>query len=95
MSFMICLLILALSLSMIPHLVPTNRRFGNHFVDVWLDVPNFDVNKILLTGQNLKIHVNLSANVANLVSLNAGVDLSFDDANITIQGKIYVRKYHF
>lgn len=80
----ICLLVLVFSLS-IPHL---NRQNNTHSADIWLNASRFDVQKVSLTGQNLKVHINLSANVANLVSLNTGIDISLDDANITIQGKI-------
>jgi hypothetical protein len=56
--------------------------------DVWLNVPNLSVDEISLVVENLKAHVSISANVANLVSLSAGVDVSIDTVNLTILGKI-------
>lgn len=61
--------------------------------DVWLNVPNLSVNKILLVVDNLKVHLGLSAKVANLVSLNADADVSIDKVNLTITGKIYIKKF--
>ncbi|CAF3584024.1 unnamed protein product [Rotaria sp. Silwood1] len=54
--------------------------------DVWLNVPNLSVDEISLIVEDLKAHVSLSANVASLVSLNAGVDISIDKVNLTILG---------
>jgi hypothetical protein len=60
--------------------------------DVWLNVPTLSVDKISLVVENLKAHVSLSANVAHLVSLNAGVDVSVNKVNLTITGTIYIKK---
>ncbi len=54
--------------------------------DVWLNVPNLSVDEISLVVENIQAHVSLSATVANLVSLNAGVDVSIDTVNLTIVG---------
>ncbi|CAF1323543.1 unnamed protein product [Rotaria sordida] len=54
--------------------------------DVWLNVPKLSVDEISLVVEDLKAHVSLAANVANLVSLNAGVDVSIDKVNLTILG---------
>jgi hypothetical protein len=59
--------------------------------DVWLNVPNLSVDEISLIVEDLKAHVSLSANVASLVSLNAGVDISIDKINLTISDNIYVK----
>jgi hypothetical protein len=40
--------------------------------DVFLDVPELSVDLISLVVEDLAAHVSLSANVANLVTLNAG-----------------------
>ncbi len=54
--------------------------------DVWLDVSNLSVDQISLVVENLKTHGSLSTNVASLLSLNAGVDVSMDKVNLTIAG---------
>lgn len=55
--------------------------------DVWLNVPDLSVQEISIVVEDIKAHVSLSANVAGLVSLNAGVDVSIDKVNLTITGK--------
>ena len=60
--------------------------------DVWLNVPSLSVDEISLVVEDLKAHVSLSANVANLVSFNAGIDVSFGKINLTMTGKIHVKK---
>lgn len=55
--------------------------------DVWLNVPNLSVDKITLLVQNVKAAVSLSVNVSGLVSVNAGVDVSIDQVNLTISGE--------
>ncbi|CAF0915296.1 unnamed protein product [Adineta ricciae] len=54
--------------------------------DVWLHVPDLSVQEISIVVEDIKAHVSLSANVAGLVSLNAGVDVSIDKVNLTITG---------
>ena len=49
-----------------------------------LNVPNLSVGRIELNVDNLKADINLNANVANLVSINAGVALSVQNINLTI-----------
>jgi sarcosine oxidase gamma subunit len=44
------------------------------------------VDQISLVVENLKTHGSLSTNVASLLSLNAGVDVSMDKVNLTIAG---------
>ena len=55
--------------------------------DVWLHVPNLSVEEISLVVENVKAQVSISTNVANLVTLNAGVDVSIDKVNLTIVGR--------
>jgi sarcosine oxidase gamma subunit len=43
---------------------------------------------LLLVVENIQVHVSISATVAYLVSLNAGVDVSIDKVNLTILGKM-------
>lgn len=52
--------------------------------DVLLNVPKLSVGRIELDVDNLKADINLNANVANLVSINAGVALSIQRVNLTI-----------
>jgi hypothetical protein len=52
--------------------------------DVYLNVPELHVGRIELTVDELKADINLNAKVANLVQLNAGVQVSIQKVNITI-----------
>jgi len=49
-----------------------------------LNVPNLSVGRIELDVDNLQADINLNANVASLVSINAGVQLSISKVNLTI-----------
>jgi hypothetical protein len=51
---------------------------------VVLNVPELSVGRIELNVDNLEADINLKANVASLVSINAGVQLSVKEVNITI-----------
>jgi hypothetical protein len=59
---------------------------GSDQPDVLLDVPNLSVDEISLGVHKLEAHLSLDARVANLVKLNAGVDLSIDSVTLTIKG---------
>jgi hypothetical protein len=52
--------------------------------DVLLNVPNLSVGRIELAVENLVADINLNANVASLVNINAGVALSIQKVNLTI-----------
>lgn len=52
--------------------------------DVYLNVPELHVGRIELTVEKLSADLNLNAKVANLVQLNAGVQISVEKVNITI-----------
>lgn len=52
--------------------------------DVVLRVPNLSVDRIELDVDNLQAEINLAAQIANLVDLNAGVQLGIEKVNITI-----------
>ncbi|TKA81041.1 hypothetical protein B0A49_04430 [Cryomyces minteri] len=52
--------------------------------DVLLNVPNLSVGRIELDVENLQADINLNANVASLVSINAGVAVSIQKVNLTI-----------
>lgn len=52
--------------------------------DVLLNVPTLSVGRIELDVDNLQADINLNANVASLVSINAGVAVSIQTVNLTI-----------
>jgi hypothetical protein len=54
--------------------------------DVILEVPDLSVDSIGLTVANLQAHLALNANVARLVSLNAGADVGIDRVRLDIVG---------
>src|ERR1700709_97565 len=65
----------------------TNRplnKDGTTPPDVLLHVPELSVGRIELDVDNLKANINLNANIANLVKINAGVAVSIKKVNITI-----------
>ncbi|KKY39445.1 hypothetical protein UCDDA912_g00518 [Diaporthe ampelina] len=52
--------------------------------DVLLKVPNLSVKRIELIVDNLQAEINLNAEIASLVTINAGVEVSVSKVNITI-----------
>jgi hypothetical protein len=52
--------------------------------DVLLRIPQLSVGKIELDVDNLEAHLNLDAEIANLVTINAGVAIGIKKVNITI-----------
>ena len=52
--------------------------------DVYLNVPTLSVGRIELDVEDLRADINLNAQVANLVTLNAGVAVSIREVNLTI-----------
>jgi hypothetical protein len=54
--------------------------------DVVLDIPNLCVNRVFLKVDSLTAKLNLDARVANLVRVNAGVDVLIGTVDLTIQG---------
>ncbi|KAK8218707.1 hypothetical protein HDK77DRAFT_478844 [Phyllosticta capitalensis] len=64
---------------------PSRTPASNSTVpDIVLNVPELHVGKIELDVDNLRADINLNANVAKIVSINAGVAVSVDKVNITI-----------
>ncbi|KAG4425394.1 hypothetical protein IFR04_001544 [Cadophora malorum] len=57
---------------------------GSTAPDVHLNVPDLSVKRIELIVENLSADINLNAQVANLVTINAGVAVSVQKINITI-----------
>lgn len=58
--------------------------YSNQPPDVHLLVPELSVGRIELDVEELKADINLAANVAQLVSINAGIAVSVQKINITI-----------
>ncbi|RKU47779.1 hypothetical protein DL546_006385 [Coniochaeta pulveracea] len=52
--------------------------------DVLLRVPNLSVGRIELDVDNLQAEINLAADIASLVTINAGVQIGVQKVNITI-----------
>ena len=55
-------------------------------VDVLLDVPQLEVDRIGLTVRGLRAHVSIVAELASLVSLQVGVDARLDEVELEIEG---------
>ena len=54
--------------------------------DVVLDIPNLSVESITLEVQGLEAHVSLNAELANLLKLNAGADVTLQSVTLDIKG---------
>ena len=54
--------------------------------DVVLDIPNLSVDEITLKVENVEAKVALDAQLANLLKLSAGADVSIDQVDLTIKG---------
>ncbi|KAI1144230.1 hypothetical protein F5Y05DRAFT_22017 [Hypoxylon sp. FL0543] len=58
--------------------------YGSNPPDVLLKVPELHVGRIELDVDNLNAEINLAAEIANLVEINAGVQVGVKKVNITI-----------
>jgi hypothetical protein len=54
--------------------------------DVVLDVPELEVDKITLEVSDLRAHVSILAELANLVNISVGVDARLDEVKLEIEG---------
>ncbi|HEY1952725.1 MAG TPA: hypothetical protein VGG76_07955 [Gemmatimonadaceae bacterium] len=54
--------------------------------DVVLDIPNLCVNRVFLKVDSLTAKLNLTAQIANLVRVDAGADVLIGNVDLTIQG---------
>lgn len=54
--------------------------------DVVLDIPNLSVESITLDVQGLEAHVALNAQLADLLKLNAGADVTLESVKLDIKG---------
>ena len=55
-------------------------------VDVLLDIPELEVDRISLTVRDLRAHVSILAELAGLVNLQVGVDARLDEVDLEIEG---------
>lgn len=63
-----------------------NEQPGDDTPDVLLDVPVLNVDELDLEVNDLKAHVSLRAEVADLVKINIGVDAYLDKVKLGIKG---------
>jgi len=61
-----------------------SRNFASSPPDVYLNVPKLSVKSIQLEVENLAADINLNVKVAQLVQINAGVQISIQKVNLTI-----------
>ena len=54
--------------------------------DVVLDVPELEVDRITLEVRDLRAHVSILAELANLVNISVGVDARLDEVKLEIEG---------
>src|SRR5918999_3547359 len=54
--------------------------------DVVLDVPELEVDRITLEVMDLRAHVSILAELANLVNISVGVDARLDEVKLEIEG---------
>lgn len=63
-----------------------NERSGSDEPDVLLDVPVLNIDEINLEVEDLKAHVSLRAELADLVKINVGIDVHLGKVNLEIKG---------
>jgi sarcosine oxidase gamma subunit len=69
-----------------PTMSPEDRAKFAANSDVYLEVPDLHVDQILLDVDNVRVHLALNAQVANLVSLKAGADATIGRVKLEIRG---------
>ena len=69
----------------IPLSSTTDAASNDSTIDVYLSVPQLSVGRIELDVDSLSADLNLNAAIANLVTINAGVQVSVQKVNITIE----------
>src|SRR5215218_633096 len=67
---------------------PTNGQEsdGQDEPDVVLDVPELEVDKITLQVRDLRAHVSILAELANLLNISVGVDARLEEVELEIEG---------
>src|ERR687897_307536 len=66
--------------------IPREQTPARQDVDVLLDVPELEVDRISLTVRGLRAHVSILAELAGLVNLQVGVDARLDEVELEIEG---------
>lgn len=69
-----------------PAVAVINAAPADQAPDVVLDIPNLSVEQITLDVQGLDAHVSLNAQLANLLKLNAGADVTLESVKLDIKG---------
>ena len=59
---------------------------GQEQPDVVLDVPELEVDRITLEVRDLRAHVSILAELANLLNISVGVDARLDEVKLEIEG---------
>jgi hypothetical protein len=66
--------------------IPQEQTPARQDVDVLLDVPELEVDRISLTVRGLRAHVSILAELAGLLNLQVGVDARLDEVELEIEG---------
>ena len=66
--------------------IPQEQTPARQDVDVLLDVPELEVDRISLTVRGLRAHVSILAELAGLVNLQVGVDARLDEVELEMRG---------
>lgn len=69
-----------------PAVAVINAAPADQAPDVVLDIPNLSVESITLDVQGLEAHVALNAQLADLLKLNAGADVTLESVKLDIKG---------
>jgi hypothetical protein len=65
---------------------PDNQESDNQEPDVLLDVSELEVDRITLEVEDLRAHVSILVELANLLNLSVGVDARLDQVKLEIEG---------
>jgi hypothetical protein len=65
---------------------PDDQEPDGQEPDVVLDVPELEVDRITLEVRDLRAHVSILAELANLVNISVGVDARLDEVKLEIEG---------
>src|SRR5215212_6622260 len=65
---------------------PDNQEPDNQEPDVLLDVSELEVDRITLEVEDLRAHVSILVELANLLNLSVGVDARLDQVKLEIEG---------
>ena len=65
---------------------PDDQEVDGQEPDVVLDVPELEVDRITLEVRDLRAHVSILAELANLLNISVGVDARLDEVKLEIEG---------